>query len=166
MILFIKTEDGKTLDHPVADWNLIEVYGQIPANYEPFERAQKPQLGRYEMEDPEAPLYIKVNGVWTDSWASRPMTEEERADADAEWLKQLEDGRSRIIAIWEEFLADAQNDAERKVCEDYIAIIKAETLRIDDDYFFPDPPMNPQIMRLVGPKLATDVPGAAPDVIG
>lgn len=165
MILFIKVEDGQTVDHPVADWNLMQVFDQIPYNYEPFERTQMPPLGRYEVEDPDAPLYIKVDGVWTDAWARRPMTDEERAVADAEQLEHLKSCRAAMVSLWEEHLADAQNDEERKVCEDYIAQLNSVPLSVEEGFLFPDPPAPPNVMRMFH-KLPTDVPGSAPEVIG
>lgn len=165
MILYIRVEDGQTVDHPVIDGNLMDVYGQIPANYEPFMRTQKPALGLYEVEDPDAPLYIKVDGIWTDAWAKRPMTDEERAKVDAERLDQLKACRSAIISLWEEHLADAQNDEERKVCEDYIAQLNLVPLSVEEGFLFPDPPAPPNVMRMFH-KLPTDVPGSAPEVIG
>lgn len=165
MILYIRVEDGQTVDHPVISGNLMDVYGQIPSNYEPFIRTQKPDLGQYEVEDPDAPLYIKVDGVWTDSWACRPMTDEERAQVDAERLRQLEAGRSVMIAIWEEHLAEAQNDEERKVCEDYIARLNATPLSVEEGFLFPDPPMPPRVMQMRRSP-PTDLAGSPPNVVG
>jgi hypothetical protein len=166
MILYIRIEDGQTVDHPVVDWNLMDVYGKIPANYEPFERTQMPPVGPYEFEDPDAPLYIKVNGVWTDAWARRPMTDDERAEVDAARMVDLVRIKAHIIGIWEEHLADAQNDDERKVCEDYIAQLDAIPLSLEEGFLFPDPPMPPHVRRMLPPRLPTDGPGNAPEVIG
>lgn len=166
MILYIKVEDGKAVDHPVANWNLMDVYGKIPTNYEPFLRTPMPSLERYEVEDTDASTYIEADGMWTDAWPRRQMTDDERAEVDAAHMAELVKVEAHIRGIWEEYLADAQNDEERKVCEDYIAQLDAVSLSVEEEFLFPDPPIPPYIMRKRPPKLPTDGPGSAPEVIG
>jgi hypothetical protein len=74
--------------------------------------------------------------------------------------------KAHIIGIWEEHLADAQNDEERKVCEDYIAQLDAIPLNLEEGFLFPDPPMPPHVRRMLPPRLPTDGSGNAPEVIG
>lgn len=79
MNLFIQVENDQTLNHPAIEENLIEVFGAVPPNWEPFIRVECPSPGIYKILESETPTYEKVNGVWTDVWQLRPMTQEEIA---------------------------------------------------------------------------------------
>lgn len=79
MNLYIETENGQTKNHPAFEDNLIQAFGHIPAHWEPFTRVPRPVPGAYEVLDSDQPAYQKVNGTWTDVWALRPMTAEEKA---------------------------------------------------------------------------------------
>ena len=78
MNLFIETENGVTKNHPALENNLIQAFGSIPAHWEPFTRVECPKPTVYQVLDSEEPTYSKVNGVWTDVWALREMTAEEK----------------------------------------------------------------------------------------
>jgi len=78
MNLYIETENGQTVNHPAYEDNLLQAFGSIPSHWEPFIRVERPTPGMYEMLESEIPTYQKVNGVWTDVWVLRPMTEEEK----------------------------------------------------------------------------------------
>lgn len=78
MALFIKVENGNTVNHPAFEENLIQAFGQIPADWEPFVRLVPPTPGVYEELDFSASTYQKINGVWTDVWALRQMTPTEK----------------------------------------------------------------------------------------
>jgi hypothetical protein len=78
MNLFIETENGVTKNHPALENNLIQAFGAIPAHWEPFIRVECPKPTVYQVLDSEEPTYSKVNGVWTDVWALREMTTEEK----------------------------------------------------------------------------------------
>ena len=78
MNLFIETENGVTKNHPALENNLIQAFGSIPAHWEPFTRVECPKPTVYQVLDSEEPTYSKVNGVWTDVWALREMTTEEK----------------------------------------------------------------------------------------
>lgn len=79
MELYIRVENGQTVKHPAFGDNLRQAFGEIPAEWEPFVRVDRPIPGVYEVLESEQPTYEKVDGVWTDVWALRPMTAEEIA---------------------------------------------------------------------------------------
>jgi hypothetical protein len=79
MNLYIETENGVTKNHPAFEDNLIQAFGGIPDHWEPFTRVAAPTLGVYEVLDSNVPTYSKVDGVWTDAWTKRDMTEEEKS---------------------------------------------------------------------------------------
>ena len=64
--------------NPFAEENLIHCYGNVPDNYEPFVHTESPMLGVYETRIESNPVYEKVNGVWTNVWSSRQMTDDEK----------------------------------------------------------------------------------------
>jgi hypothetical protein len=78
MNLYIETENGEIKNHPAFEDNLIQAFGEIPTHWETFIRVERPVLGVYELMTSEEPTYEKVNGVWTDVWHKRDMTEEEK----------------------------------------------------------------------------------------
>ena len=78
MNLYIETENGIAKNHPALEGNLIEAFGIIPANWEPFIRVEKPLPALYQTFDSPESVYAKVDGVWTDVWTLRDMTAEER----------------------------------------------------------------------------------------
>ena len=80
MELYIRVENGQTINHPAFGDNLRQAFGEIPAGWEPFVRVERPILGVYELFESENPAYEKVNGVWTDVWSVRPMTDAEKTE--------------------------------------------------------------------------------------
>lgn len=79
MILYIKVIDGQPIDHPSLESNLLETFGEIPAEYQPFVRINPLSVpkGHFEKIDLNDYNYEFVDGVWTDRWVVSPMTEEE-----------------------------------------------------------------------------------------
>jgi hypothetical protein len=77
MNLYIETENGASKNHPALENNLIQAFGLIPAHWEPFTRVERPN-GVYQVLESENVVYAKVDGVWTDVWAVREMTAEEK----------------------------------------------------------------------------------------
>ena len=71
--LYIQIEDNAPLNHPAYAPNLVEAFGEIPSNWEPFIRAD-PVIGVYQVLDSTIPVYEKVSGVYTDVWQVREMT--------------------------------------------------------------------------------------------
>jgi hypothetical protein len=78
MNLYIEIENQQTKNHPAFEDNLIEAFGAVPENWEQFIRIEAPLLGVYEKFASIEPIYSKINGVWTDVWLIREMTEEEK----------------------------------------------------------------------------------------
>jgi hypothetical protein len=77
MILFIQTENGHPVNHPALEDNLIQAFGAVPDHWERFVRVERPNPGLYEILESDQPAYQKVDGVWTDVWSLRSMTETE-----------------------------------------------------------------------------------------
>jgi hypothetical protein len=77
MNLFIQIENNQPINHPALEDNLIQALGAVPDNWESFIRAERPVPGIYEILESDQPIYQKVDGVWTDVWSLRPMTETE-----------------------------------------------------------------------------------------
>jgi len=76
MKLYIKVVDGKTVNHPCLESNLLEVYsGVIPSEYESFER--KPNELKPTLFQRSEASYIKdeATGVWQDHWVIVDKTE-------------------------------------------------------------------------------------------
>jgi hypothetical protein len=79
MNLYIETENGTTKNHPAFEDNLIQAFGSIPSHWEPFTRVERPVPTVYQVLESEEVVYGKINDVWTDVWAVREMTAEEKA---------------------------------------------------------------------------------------
>ena len=78
MKLYIETENGVTKNHPAFEDNLTQAFGEIPEHWEPFTRVERPVPTVYQTMDSNEPVYTSVDGVWTDVWSLRDMTEEEK----------------------------------------------------------------------------------------
>jgi len=77
MNLYIEIENGAIKNHPAFEKNLLQAFGSIPAHWELFTRVERPN-GVYQVLESEEVVYAKVNNVWTDVWAVRDMTAEEK----------------------------------------------------------------------------------------
>lgn len=89
MNLFIQVKNGCTVNHPAFESNLIEAFGAVPPNWEPFVRVERPAIPLYKILDLDAPKYKKINDVWTDAWVLRPMTELEKAAKQQEVINKF-----------------------------------------------------------------------------
>jgi len=78
MKLFIQVEDGNCINHPAFEDNLIQAFGAVPPNWEPFVRVPRPDVGPYQILESQEPTYQKVDGVWQDVWALNEISEEEK----------------------------------------------------------------------------------------
>jgi len=78
MRLFIQVVNGLPVNHPAAESNLLEAFGEIPTDWEFFIRIPCPTLGPYEILDAIDPIYQKIDGVWQDVWLLREMTDQEK----------------------------------------------------------------------------------------
>jgi hypothetical protein len=79
MNLYIETENGNPINHPAFEDNLLQAFGAIPNHWEPFVRVEKPIPTIYQVLYSEEATYQKIDGVWTDVWALRDMTAEEKS---------------------------------------------------------------------------------------
>jgi hypothetical protein len=81
-LLFLKVVDGQPVDNPVYESNLIQVYGYIPPEYQPFTRVQQnvTPLIYQNVTD----TYQDVNGQWQDVWVISEQTAEEKAATTAQ----------------------------------------------------------------------------------
>ena len=79
MKLYIQIENGQTVNHPAFEDNLIAAFGGVPDHWKPFVRVERPTLGVYEVLESEQPTYKMVDGVWTDVWPVRTISDEEKA---------------------------------------------------------------------------------------
>jgi hypothetical protein len=93
MNLYIQTENGQTVNHPALESNLIAAFGGVPDHWKPFVRVERPTLGVYEVLESEQPAYEFVDGVWTDVWSVRPMTDEEKATTQQARIQN-------VLALW------------------------------------------------------------------
>jgi len=85
--LYIKVENGKAVEHPAFASNLLEFYPSIPDNYEPFFKVKSPETNGDQVLTCS---YQKINGVWTNVWSVRDMTEEElKLRSKGIWVDQL-----------------------------------------------------------------------------
>jgi len=75
--LFIKVVDGQPVNNPVYESNLIQAYGYVPPEYQPFTRVQQnvtPLIYQNAID-----TYQNVNGQWQDVWIISEQTAEEKA---------------------------------------------------------------------------------------
>lgn len=79
MSLYIETKNGQPVNHPAFEENLLQAFGAIPEHWEAFVRLEKPIPTVYQVLDSQEPTYQKIDGVWTDVWALRDMTDAEKA---------------------------------------------------------------------------------------
>jgi len=78
MNLYIRIENSFPVNHPATEENLLDAFGEIPSDWEPFERVDDPtRTNNKLMLLHPMPLYIKVDGVWKDDWQYREKTPEE-----------------------------------------------------------------------------------------
>ena len=77
--LFIQIDGrGNCINHPAFESNLIQAYGAVPSDWQPFIRVQRPTPGLYEVPENDEPHYWRIGDTWMDIWHLRPMTIAER----------------------------------------------------------------------------------------
>lgn len=76
--LYIQVKDGLPINHPAFKINLIEAFGAVPEDWEPFIRIPDPVVTDNTLvhEHPFS-VYRKIDGVWQDFWYTRSKTPEE-----------------------------------------------------------------------------------------
>ena len=78
--LYIQVENGEPVNHPALESNLLDAFGSIPSNWEPFIRKYKPEVdtaNTFQIVE-ESPVYTKQGNNWEDVWIVRDMTQEEK----------------------------------------------------------------------------------------
>jgi hypothetical protein len=90
MNLYIQIENDQTVNHPAFEDNLLQAFGGIPSNWEPFDRIERPSAGIYEIVSNQ-PVYQKIDGRWKDVWDVRPMTVEEKTAKQQEVIAAFND---------------------------------------------------------------------------
>lgn len=75
--LYIKVVNGQTVDHPAFEDNLIQAFGSVPSDYQPFTRIVQPSdpIGVFQKRET---TYGQVNGTWQDVWTVVDMSPEEK----------------------------------------------------------------------------------------
>ena len=78
MNIYIQIENGQPINHPAFEDNLMQAFGCISTNWELFLRVERPFLDIYQVLNTDTPSYQKIDGVWTDVWTIRDMTDAEK----------------------------------------------------------------------------------------
>jgi hypothetical protein len=78
MKLYIQIKNNQPVNHPAFEDNLIQAFGAIPEQWEPFTRVERPIPGVYQLLESKEAVYAKIDGVWTDVWTVCDMTVEEK----------------------------------------------------------------------------------------
>lgn len=152
MKLYIQVQDGNAINHPALEENLLDVYGEIPADWEPFERRMAPEpLNKYEYVSPFAVRYEKVDRVWTDIFETRSMTWEERKAVDDAEAAKLEAFKKRgscealkahRIKLLNERIAASSDQTELNLLQ---TVLQAHLDHVFINY--EGPPYNPPFMK-------------------
>ncbi len=78
--LFIQVRDGLPVNHPAFKTNLIDAFGAVPEDWEPFIRIPDPTHADNSIVlEHSEPVYQKIDGVWRDVWYYRIKTEKDLA---------------------------------------------------------------------------------------
>ena len=83
MDLYIMLENGQPVNHPMLTSTLLMLYpginfDDLPEEICRFVRVPKPDVGIFQLLEPEDPTYEMIDGVYQDVWHLRDMTEEEK----------------------------------------------------------------------------------------
>ncbi len=83
MKLYITLENGKPVNHPMLASTLMLMFPEIDFQNLPdeiceFIRVPKPNLGVFQLLEPEEPTYEIIDGICYDVWNQRDMTTEEK----------------------------------------------------------------------------------------
>lgn len=148
MKLYIQVENGEPVNHPSYEEHVLLMHGGvIPENWEPFVRILRPPKEyKHQYISPHAVRYEKnSDGVWTDVFEIRPMTDEERYNYDlieVEELKRLKAETTKTFRIEKikEMIksADLANDQEQ--VQLLRTVLDAHTFHVFKSYHPIDPP--------------------------
>jgi len=81
MELFIRVKDGQPFEHPIFEDNFRQAFptvdiNNLPSEFARFERKEPEAVGVYEVD--EGVTYELVDGVYTDVFHRRAMTDAEK----------------------------------------------------------------------------------------
>lgn len=161
-MLYLKVINGVPVDHPVFADNLVQAFGEIPAEYVPFTRLPPPVLGPFQVHDETAALYAELDGVWQDVWPVRDMNAEEVAEKEANLRAHIETIRSFILEHVDELKAEATDPEYVAALEEHKSVIEGFVVA---DILNPDFPL-PPLPKGHPLNLPVDASGSAPDMIG
>lgn len=79
---YIRLKDGAPFEHPIIESNFVQAFPDVDLQSLPdwvarFNRLPAPPLGAFEVHD--GTTYELVDGMWTDVWHIRPLTDSEKA---------------------------------------------------------------------------------------
>ena len=166
-MLYIKVIDGMSVDHPVMSENLLEVFGSVPTEYKPFARTVQPYLGHFEEWDAEAVQYAEVDGVWTDLWPRKQVSDEKRAEIIGLWKNSILHTVEMSKQFAQEWL-NKDSEAMRPHWETYIAELNSFEISDGADLTTIQIPKSPMEYKYDenGNKVTLDMAGSIPNVIG
>lgn len=107
MNFVIRIENGQPVDHPITIENFRQAFphldeNNLPPEFAEFNRAGRPKLGAYELFSGEEATYQLVNGIWSDVWPVRQMTEQEKTEKiagfQAAWTERNEANNNNWVA--------------------------------------------------------------------
>jgi hypothetical protein len=124
MSLLLKIVDGQPVDHPADENNLLQYYTEIPSEYKPFLRVEKPNNGPYVIY-PEFPEYKLVDGFWTDVWTPLTLTQEQIDEITANLTKVNYAKRDNFINIANTQISTLTDENQIQVWQNYIAQLQA-----------------------------------------
>jgi hypothetical protein len=97
MKLFIKVENGQTVDHPVLAENLVDVFGFVPDNYEYFVRVEPPRdVHPYKKI---ISTYEKFDDIWKDVHTIVDRTPEEITEVETQLHESLDNELNRLRSL-------------------------------------------------------------------
>jgi len=81
MNLYIQIENGQPINHPAFEDNLIQAFGFIPSNWQPFIRVNQPDnLLTSPFQISKSTYTLSSDGVtWEDVWTAVEMTDAEKS---------------------------------------------------------------------------------------
>jgi hypothetical protein len=131
MNLYIKVENGQTINHPILESNLLQTFvdGVIPPEYEKFERI--PYDSSLKKTDYQVAkcYYVKnENGVWQDSWVIEDLVGEEKDKKTQELIDIANEAIKRQKAFAEQMIVSciSRSDLDGVVVwNEYINILNA-----------------------------------------
>ena len=131
MKLFIKIIDGQPFEHPIVEENFVQAYPHIdvnnlPSDFAHFERVEfdENSLSLNVYESPYT-QYEWVGSVVKDVWYKRPMSAEQIANVNKEFVKDKEHNKTRRLIKWNAVLTELTDDASKQVVQNYIDTLTA-----------------------------------------